>query len=444
MTRPPEPQAPPAPLLGAPGSLRRWWLVGAVVLLLVATAAGVWLVAGTGGRPCGESVTSRGAAGSTSPFDVDDAPPPLTGALGEVGEVLGSRGYDYDQEVQLSAFATGLGVRLRDENRFTMLGPGSEGLTALWSVSVGTRASTFDADEETYAVLTLPDDDAPELVALDLATGERSWCSRLETDPGADAVVSTQLLGDGSVAVLLERGGSRDLLRAGADGGWRVEPGAGDFLGLLGEDRLLVGGSDLPSALDPDRLAGLAAGPRLVAVDVADGQPVWSHQEPEGVDLSVVGTTPDRVVVVRTTSGGAEPELVALDHEGREAWSRTPTRGTAFDATVRGGRVVVRAGTSWSAYAADDGAPLWDFAVPENPQLLPYGAVLDAMPSLDPDTLLVPGTQALVELDLTTGERAEVPLPVDGLSTTYWPYRVVAPPGLLAVATNTGAVVVRR
>ena len=35
-------------------------------------------------------------------------------------------------------------------------------------------------------------------------------------------------------------------------------------------------------------------------------------------------------------------------------------------------------------------------------------------------------------------------LPVDGISTTYWPYEVAVSEGLIAVATNTGAVVVRR
>jgi hypothetical protein len=35
-------------------------------------------------------------------------------------------------------------------------------------------------------------------------------------------------------------------------------------------------------------------------------------------------------------------------------------------------------------------------------------------------------------------------LPTDGVSTTYWPYQLAVSGGLIAVATNTGAVVVRR
>ena len=36
------------------------------------------------------------------------------------------------------------------------------------------------------------------------------------------------------------------------------------------------------------------------------------------------------------------------------------------------------------------------------------------------------------------------PLPKDGINTTYWPYQLAVSAGLIAVATNTGAVVVRR
>jgi hypothetical protein len=35
-------------------------------------------------------------------------------------------------------------------------------------------------------------------------------------------------------------------------------------------------------------------------------------------------------------------------------------------------------------------------------------------------------------------------LPTDGINTTYWPYQLAVSPRHIAVATNTGAVVVRR
>lgn len=421
--------------------MRRGWLLAGVALVLALTGLGVGLAWRDGERACGAAVTSYDAAASASPFD-GSAPRPLVEALGGGTEVLGSRGYDYDQEVQLSAYDVGLGVRLRDSNRFTMLAADDAGaLVPQWSVAVGTTSSAFDADDERYLVVTLPEDGAPELVALDLAGGERRWCLPLGTDPATE--VATQLLADGSVVVLLD--GTR-LLRADATGRqWeqRVVAGRGDHLGLLDDARVLVGGRALPDLLDPAALEGLGAGVRLQALGL-DGRAAWSYEEPAGADVHVVGTTPSRVLLTRVSTDDAQPALVALDHEGREVWSTTPAAGTAFDATVRGDRVVVRAGGTWTAYDADGGRRLWRFRVPETPQLLPYGAVLDAMPSLDADTMLLGATGALVSLDLRTGRRRSVPLPTDGVATTYWPYQAVAPPGLLAVATNTGAVVVRR
>ena len=45
---------------------------------------------------------------------------------------------------------------------------------------------------------------------------------------------------------------------------------------------------------------------------------------------------------------------------------------------------------------------------------------------------------------LRFGERLQVrwELPTDGISTTYWPYRIALSGSTLAVATNTGAVLV--
>lgn len=415
--------------------MSRWWWAGGLALVVVLAALGAGVAWREGERPCGASVTSYDAAASRSPL-TGGAPAPLLQAMGEVGEVLGSRGYDYDQEVQLSAYAVGLGVRLRDDNTLTML---DDDLRPRWSVAVGTRSSTFDADDERYLVVTLPEDAAPEVVALDLATGERQWCSPLAGRSASD--VSTQVLDDGSVVLLLD--GSR-LVRLGADGTlWEQDSvGSSDFVGRLDGDRLLVGGSPLEELLDGAQLASRTAGLRLQALTL-DGEESWSHYEPAGTGVYVLGVADDRVLLTRATTGAA-PELVALDAKGREVWSVTPARGTAFDATVRDGRVVVRAGGTWSAYDVARGARLWRFTVPETPQLLPYGAVLEAMPSLDADTMLIGATDALLTLDLRTGRRSSSPLPTDGVATTYWPYRLVAPPGLLAVATNTGAVVVRR
>jgi hypothetical protein len=92
----------------------------------------------------------------------------------------------------------------------------------------------------------------------------------------------------------------------------------------------------------------------------------------------------------------------------------------------------------------EDGRRLWARTVPERPQFLPYGFELDNIPLLDSDHALIAGTTALHVLDLRTGEMTSAALPTDGINTTYWPYQVAVSPGLIAVATNTGAVVVRR
>ena len=146
----------------------------------------------------------------------------------------------------------------------------------------------------------------------------------------------------------------------------------------------------------------------------------------------------------RRAADDGQTRLTALDENGDEVWSRTPARETTFDATLLSGRILVRAGNRWSAYDTEDGRRLWTRLLPERPQFLPYGFELDSVPLLDADHALIGGTTALHTLDLRNGTMTSARLPTDGINTTYWPYEVVVSPGLIGVATNTGAVVVRR
>ena len=82
--------------------------------------------------------------------------------------------------------------------------------------------------------------------------------------------------------------------------------------------------------------------------------------------------------------------------------------------------------------------------MPTSPQFLPYGYELASLPMLDEDHALVGGTTAMHTLDLRTGAMTRAALPTDGINTTYWPYQTAVSPGLIAIATNTGAAVVRR
>lgn len=428
--------------------MRRWWLVGGVVAVLVLTGLGVGVAWRSDDRPCGAAVASYGAAASTSPFDEPGEPadPRLVRALGRFGEVLGGYGYDYEPP-QLTAYAAGLGVRLRDDNRFTLLDDAT--LRPRWSVAVGTPTSTFDRSASQYVVVTLPEDAAPEVVALDLGSGERRWCAALDVDPVTDEPVSTRVLDDGSVLALVG-GDSPRLARVGADGvEWQqaAAAGAGDRLETTPDDELVVvGGSPLTDLLDPAALATNDDDVALAGLSVADGATRWTVAGAPGRDLTMAGIADDgTVVVTEAADGEPQPSLVGLSPvDGSETWRTTPAPGTAFDATVRGDRVVVRAGTTWTAYDAGDGTELWSSSVPATPQYLPYGTVLDALPSLDPDTLLVGATEALVRLDLRDGSRRGVPLPTDGVATTFWPVALAASPGLVGVVTNTATVVVRR
>ena len=385
---------------------------------------------------------TRNAAGDAVwEWPAGSAPPKtLERGDGPVGEVLGAVGYDYEQWAQVGGYAQGIGVRTRDDPAFTMLDDGT--LAPRWSVSVGTQRSTYDADDTRYVVLTLPTDRSPDVVVLDADTGRRQWCVRLGSEPlSRESEVATALLDDGLVVLADDR-----LTRLGADGPtWEreVRLTGTDHLGPFA-DGLLVGGTALPDLLDPAALERREAGPALALVDPSEGRIRWTTRTPAGTGVSVVGTSEDRAVLTRWRSGDTEGTLVALDPQGREAWSVVPARGTAYDATVLAGRVLVRAGERWSAYDVQDGRRLWTFTVPTSPQFLPYGAALAAVPLLDQDHALVAGTDALHVLDLRTGRRASTPLPTDGVSTTFWPYAVALSPSLVAVATNTATVVARR
>jgi len=142
-------------------------------------------------------------------------------------------------------------------------------------------------------------------------------------------------------------------------------------------------------------------------------------------------------------SGSAR--LIAIDSRGNQEWYAVPARGGYFDATLRSGRILLRTRNRWSAYDIENGHRLWTRVLSDKPQLLPYGFELDSIPMLDEDHALIGTTTALRTLDLRTGDMPPTaPLPTDGINTTYWPYQLAVSAGLIAVATNTGAVVVRR
>jgi hypothetical protein len=416
--------------------VRRAWAVGLVALALVATTAfTVWRQTRD---TCGAAVTSMSAADSRSPFldateqrqqpdtDRDALAATLARDPAPIGEVVGAVGYHYEQWAQVSAYAQGLGVRTRDNPDFTML---DERLRPRWSVQVDSARSTYDASDRTYLVATLPKRAAPTLVALDADTGRRRWCQAL--GGAATDVLATQLLADDDV-VVLAAGRLVRLHRGEERWSRRVEAGQGDFVGVLRDGVLLAGGTPR------DEPAG-GAGTSLVAVSAATGRPVWDREVTAGTVDRVVGTDPasgTAVVEERTPTGSA---LLGLDAAGKQLWQLPGT-----DAAIRSGRLLTRTATRWSAHDPRTGRALWSVPVPTSPQFLPYGYQLDQLPLLDEDHALVGSTTALRTLDLRDGSMTSAALPVDGISTTYWPYQLAVTGSQIAVVTNTGAVVVRR
>jgi outer membrane protein assembly factor BamB len=439
---------------------RRAWLIGLMALALVAATAFAYV---RSRETCGESVTSLSASESSSPFldaeqreeqpdrDRDALVRTLEGDPAPIGEVVGAVGYHYEQWAQLSAYAQGIGVRTRGNPDFTMLD--DETLRPRWSVQVSTKQSTYDASDERYLVRTTPTDSAPDLVALDADDGRRVWCVTLGDDPlRPDDPFATQILPGEDVAVLGPATGAKErIARLSADDGaprWErtLDADSGDFLGDMGDDTLLAGGREQFRLFDPESVGDRPAGTSLVLLSARDGETIWTERAPAGSDVHVLGADPESgiAVVQEWSVGDRSTRLRAIDSRGNQEWTAVPAKGAYFDATLRAGRVLVRARNQWSAYDLEDGSRLWRRSVPARPQFLPYGFELDSVPLLDPDHVLIGGTAALHTLDLRTGEMTSAALPTDGINTTYWPYQVAVSDRLIAVATNTGAVVVRR
>jgi outer membrane protein assembly factor BamB len=138
--------------------------------------------------------------------------------------------------------------------------------------------------------------------------------------------------------------------------------------------------------------------------------------------------------------------VFALDRFGMPAWSVEPFPGYHLDATLRNGRVLVRGHDRLAGYDAATGRRLWQRLTRggSSGQFFPYGFELDTVPFLDDDHVLLPTTTAVRSLDLDTGRMTSYPLPRDGINTTYWPYQLAVTARLVAVVTNTGAVLLSR
>ncbi|MDQ6934490.1 MAG: PQQ-binding-like beta-propeller repeat protein [Actinomycetota bacterium] len=370
------------------------------------------------------------------------------------GQVLGAVGFDYGQWLTLAGLDGGLGAWTRRNPDFAVLDQST--LAPRWGIRESEADQhAWDAGPGTYLGLTLGTHRPMQASSYDVRTGRRHWCTTIGSVPTRlGDPLATQVLNDGGLALLSNAPGGAQLSRLGAAEGhvrWQrriaaTEPGAA--LASLGHALLVVGGGPQSGLADPRAATGAA--PRrgsVTAFAARDGKLAWTYQPPRGSAVHVVGTDPLRGLVVLmelhygpTVTG----RLAALDRSGRQVWSRVPPRHFYLDAAVRAGVVLLRSRTALTAYATGDGKALWHKAIPQRGQFFAYGFTLEQMSLLDENQLLVPTTSDLRILDLASGAWRRYSLPTDGVNTTFWPYQVVVTDKLIAVVTNTAAVVVRR
>lgn len=353
-----------------------------------------------------------------------------------LGSVVGSLGFDYGQVLSVAALPDGLAAWTKDSADLALLDPS---LRARWGIEQVKGQHAWDLTDDTWYQARLPAHTPMEVTARRLSDGAQRWCVRVGTVPTRfGEPLATLPVAGGDLLVLGAAGaGSRVTRLSGSDGGLRwsrtLSTGA-DGAALVGFGRLVVAGGR--AAYD---LTG-GAPDRLQALDPGTGRTrwTWSGRGP----VHVLGSAARRLVVEQQV--GHRLVLTALDPHGRVAWRRRAPVGALPDAALRDGTAVLRTPTALLGWSASTGTPQWRRRVPATPQPYPYGFQLDAQPMLDARHLLLAGTTALLSVDLGTGRLHRYPLPVHGIDTTYWPYQLAVSPQLVAVVTNTGAVVLRR
>ncbi|MFL6155289.1 MAG: PQQ-binding-like beta-propeller repeat protein [Marmoricola sp.] len=422
----------------------------AFVLLLVATAV-VVVVRRDSDEPCG---AARRLAAHSPLLDVDgmagqpderlDALATSVNAMrAPFGPVRAGVGFDYDQWLHLYGVPGGVLAWTKNNAPVTFL-DGTD-LAPRWSLRPATKRTAWDVVGRKFLLLDLSATRPTKVAAYDLGTGREAWCTTVTSKQrDGDPVGTTSVVG-GDVVTAFRSGSRIRLTRLDADDGtrhWQRDVAGADradFLGPVPGHLFVVGGTEEYRLAQADPKA--PGGPVVSAYTTGHGATRWSWSVPAGTVAHVVGLDYDRpVVMVRTATG---TELVGLSSTGTEQW-RTPLRAGSYQATLRGSVVLTRSAGGLNAYDSSTGKRLWRRAVPTDRTYFPYGFTLDQMPSLDQTHLLVPTTTDLQVLDLLTGRSRTYPLPVDGLSTTYWPYQLLVTEHLLGVVTNTGGIVADR
>ena len=446
---------------GRPLALPGWWVAAFAAFLLVVVGV-VVVVVRTKVGPCRDDLVDspRGPLLSRTQMKAqpDARLDTLAEAVSSMGppftDVAAGVGYDYDQWLHLHGIEAGVLAFTKNNAPVTLLDPST--LKPRWSLQPDSNRIAWDASGDRFVLLDLSAKDATRVSAYDTGDGRRVWCAQVDQKNRSSEPVSTAFLDDGDVLTALPDGGSSSGSGGGSVGKVAVTRLSGrtgarvwsrslataaraDYLGPLTDDLVLVGGTEEFRLAEqaPDGKGGAA----ITAVEAADGKPAWTWSAEPGALVHVVGADSGRVVAVTRGAGGVR--LLALSSGGKELWSTVP-EDAAYEATLRDGVVVMKSASALYGYDAATGERLWKRTVPTDRTYFPYGFTLGQMPSLDDAHVLVPTTASLVALAVHDGSQVSYALPVDGISTTYWPYQLLATPDLLGVVTNTGAVIARR
>jgi len=355
-----------------------------------------------------------------------------TSARWGIGHVVGGVGYDYGQWLSVGGSSGGLIAWTRRDPVISFLG---DDLGFRWGLRQAAVPHAWTANADSFFQLELSPKHPLWLSAYRLSDGHRAWCSAVGDRPTRQQdPYGTGFVPGGDLLVLARGELTRLDVSTGKARWTRPVSGIdqGDYIGDLGNGLALIGGR--ASYEIGDGQTPQPAGSSLIAVDTSTGEVRWRHS---GQQVHVVGRSGD-LVVLQQGSG-----LVGLGTDGTVRWHRSAA-GLGNDFALAGSTLVANTGSAFVGLDPRDGHERWRTAYPKVPQYLPYGFVLAAQPMLDATHLLVAGTTGLHELDVRTGRIRTLPLPTDGINTTYWPYQVVLTDKLLTVVTNTGSVVLAR
>ncbi|MCZ4500421.1 MAG: hypothetical protein JWQ74_2976 [Marmoricola sp.] len=437
-------------------NLPRRWTAALVVVALAAVGGVVALRLQGHSAQCSADVLLEGSSPLLSASQMAQQPDARLDRLASAvtsmgspfGPVRGGIGYNYDQYLHLYGVNGGVLAWTKNNAPVTLLD--GRTLAPRWSLRPSSNRTAWDSSTDRFLLLDLAEKDPTRVSSYRLDDGHRRWCTNLSTSQRAGDPVGTAFLDGGDVLVALQTEvGTIRLTRLDGRSGHRLwhqdltGAARADYVGPLGPDLAVVGGTE-----DFRLLEGAAAstgGPEISAIKVADGSVAWTWTAGPQRAAHVVGVAarPDGHSVLVQEGNALSTDLVALDDSGNQLW-KTPLAGTNVQVTLRGEVLVTRSASGLDAYDATTGKKTWHRDVPTARTYFPYGFTLGQMPSLDADHVLLPTTTALVRLDLRNGSATPYPLPVDGVSTTYWPYQLLVTDTLLGVVTNTGAVLADR